>query len=397
MHAYPKNYDSLGKLRWWRLKIVALYFLAIDIRGRSRSGTPIELFLLQMINDLRFCHKFPWRHYTFDDSLKEIKHMVKPFRGKILAKASWTFHGFINPLDEILIFLEPIGSELGLLEEIFDEGLWDDFELGDDMDNPDPITDGWNRIIIIDRVKILWEDLYTMDVQIRKEEHESERICEEAEGPRVCEETEAGCESLETRLTKLIKKELKVRDAIIAELEAIIKTMEDDRNPRDRFGNMDDLFDHDHFSTGGMFEGQENDGEEEPKKEGDIKLKKDGKNEPEKEGENELEKDGKNEPGKEGENELEKEHEKEGENELDKAGENEPEQLAEDDADKEAVEDDAEKESIEKVKKEAAEKEATDDVDEDPEKDSPEDAKALTMLKKVPKPSHLKQSPYVEK
>jgi len=31
--------------------------------------------------------------------------------------------------------------------------------------------------------------------------------------------------------------------------------MADDRNPRDRFGNMENLFDHDRFDTGG---GQEN-------------------------------------------------------------------------------------------------------------------------------------------
>ena len=155
---------------------------------------------------------------------------------------------------EISNILKPTGSESDLSVEIFDDGLWDDVELGDDGDIDDPIVDGWNKIIIHDQVKILWEDLYKMDVKTRKIEHEPERICEELEGPRVCEETEAGCESLETRVAQL-EASMKVRDDIIGQLEARIKSMEDDRNPRDRYGNMEDLFDHDRFDTGG---GQEN-------------------------------------------------------------------------------------------------------------------------------------------
>ena len=155
---------------------------------------------------------------------------------------------------EIYNILKPTGSESDLSVEIIDDGLWDDLELGDDGDRDDPIVDGWNKIIIHDQVKILWEDLYKMDVKTRKIEHEPERICEELEGPRVCEETEAGCESLETRVAQL-EESMKVRDDIIGQLEARIKSMEDDRNPRDRFGNMEDLFDHDRFDTGG---GQEN-------------------------------------------------------------------------------------------------------------------------------------------
>lgn len=71
----------------------------------------------------------------------------------------------------------------------------------------------------------------------------------------MCEETEAGCESLETRLAKLMKEELNVRDDRIAQLKARTKSMEDDRarDPRDGFGNMDDFFDHDLFDTSGPF------------------------------------------------------------------------------------------------------------------------------------------------
>ncbi|CAG7894647.1 unnamed protein product [Brassica rapa] len=345
---------------------------------------------------------------------------------------------------EISNILKPTGSETDLSVEIFDDGLWDDVELGDDGDIDDPIVDGWNKIIIHDQVKILWEDLYKMDVKTRKIEHKPERICEELEGPRVCEETEAGCESLETRVAQL-EESMKVRDDIIGQLEARIKSMEDDRNPRDRFGNMEDLFDHDRFDTGG---GQENDDtDKDATKEGETETEqmaeddadkeatKDGENEPEKEskvdadkeatkeGDNELEEmaedDADKEATEDGENEHEKDSHVDADNEATKEGENEPEQMAEDDTDKEAtkeVENDPEhalqedlevmvaaaekfeKEVVEKkaaekevVEKKAWEKESTDEMDGDAEEDSPK------KTKRVPKPSRMKQSPYVEK
>ncbi|XP_048624872.1 uncharacterized protein At3g43530-like [Brassica napus] len=537
-HTYPENYESIGSLKFAkkyfqqppkkkgddppelkvtaadvlkklkkmkydgsheRLRMAVLYFLATVIFQRSRYGTPIDHFLLRMVNDLRVCHTFPWGRYTFDDSLKEIKHMVKHFRGKIpTVKASWTFPGFINPLEilafesiqvlkenfredveefddscprmcksrflangssgyalseiyeklgetkEISNILKPTGSESDLSVEIFDDGLWDDVELGDDGDIDDPIVDGWNKIIIHDQVKILWEDLYKMDVKTRKIEHEPERICEELEGPRVCEETEAGCESLKTRVAQL-EASIKVRDDIIGQLEARIKSMENDRNPRDRFGNMEDLFDHDRFDTGGGQENDDNDkdatkeGETETEQmaedDADKEATKDGENEPEKEskvdadkeatkeGDNELEEmaedDADKEATEDGENEHEKDSHVDADKEATKEGENEPEQMAEDDTDKEAtkeVENDPEhalqedlevmvaaaekfeKEVVEKkaaekevVEKKAWEKESTDEKDGDAEEDSPK------KTKRVPKPSRMKQSPYVEK
>ncbi|XP_048602054.1 uncharacterized protein At3g43530-like [Brassica napus] len=283
----------------------------------------------------------------------------------------------LDETKEISNILEPKGNEADLLVEIFDDGLWDDFELGDDGDKSDPIVDGWNKIVIEDRVKILWDDLYKMDIKTRKKEHEPARICEEpesprvckeTEGPRVCEETEEGYESLETRLTKLMKEELKVRDDKIAQLEARIKSMEDDRNPRDGFGNMDDFFAHDRFDPVGA---KENDGEKEP--------------------------------GKEGEKELEKEGEKEA---AEKNDENEPEHMAEIDADKKATKEgdnelelmaaDAEKLEKEAAEKEAAEK-AAEKVNEDAEDHSPEDGEPLTRPKRLAKPSRAHQSPYVPK
>ncbi|KAG2257664.1 hypothetical protein Bca52824_076958 [Brassica carinata] len=299
---------------------------------------------------------------NFREDVEEVDdscpRMCKDIVGEIYEKLGET--------KEISNILKPTGSESDLSVEIFDDGLWDDVELGDDGDRDDPIVDGWNKIIIHDQVKILWEDLYKMDVKTRKIEHEPERICEELEGPRVCEETEAGCESLETRVAQL-------------------ESMEDDHNPTDRFGNMEDLFDHDRFDTGG---GQEND-------------------------------DADKEATKDGENEHEKDSHVDADKEATKEGENEPEQMAKDDADKEAtkeVENEpehalqedlevmaaaaekfekevSEKEAAEKeaVEKKASEKESTDEMDGDGEEDSPK------KTKRVPKPSRMKQSPYVEK
>ncbi|RIA04623.1 hypothetical protein BRARA_K01124, partial [Brassica rapa] len=133
-HTYPENNESIGSLKFAkkyfqqppkkkadvlkklkkmkydgsheRLRMAVLYFLATVIFQRSRYGTPIDHFLLRMVNDLRVCHTFPWGRFTFDDSLKEIKHM--PFG---------TFPGFINPL-EILAF-----ESIQVLKESFREGV----------------------------------------------------------------------------------------------------------------------------------------------------------------------------------------------------------------------------------------------------------------------------------
>lgn len=93
------DYDSDGE----RLKMAVLYFLATVIRGRTRAGTPIEPFLLRVVSDLKLCQEFPWGRFTFDDSVDEIKHMVKHFRGKIPPKCTWTFPGFIIPLEVIFL------------------------------------------------------------------------------------------------------------------------------------------------------------------------------------------------------------------------------------------------------------------------------------------------------
>ncbi|XP_013624762.1 PREDICTED: uncharacterized protein At3g43530-like [Brassica oleracea var. oleracea] len=205
-----------------RLKMAVLYFLTRVIRGRTRNAYFIEPFILQAVDDLDFCNKFPWGRYTFDDCMKEIFHLRDHFaKGLPENNMQWTFPGFVIPL-EILAFecipvlresfrdpdpnclpdcprmckwkykrtgttgfaleeiykalgntkvisstLKPQGDELDLLYEIMDEGSVEDVELQDDSDKADIAVDGWNRILIKPEGKISWEDLFEMDVRTR--------------------------------------------------------------------------------------------------------------------------------------------------------------------------------------------------------------------------------------
>ncbi|XP_048595215.1 uncharacterized protein At3g43530-like isoform X2 [Brassica napus] len=236
-----------------RLKMAVLYFLTRVIRGRKRNAYFIEPFILQAVDDLDFCNKFPWGRYTFDDCMKEIFHLRDHFaKGLPENNMQWTFPGFVIPL-EILAFecipvlresfrdpdpnclpdcprmckwkykrtgttgfaleeiykalgntkvisstLKPQGDELDLLYEIMDEGSVEDVELQDDSDKADIAVDGWNRILIEPEGKIFWEDLFEMDVRTRpttQQQSEPHGIFEGQEEERVCEEPEAGGEA----------------------------------------------------------------------------------------------------------------------------------------------------------------------------------------------------------
>ncbi|KAJ4882130.1 DUF1985 domain-containing protein [Raphanus sativus] len=140
-HSYPENYQKIGSMKFARkyfkvkktkdgkekglqvteedvkeklqkmkfdgsgdrLRMLVLYFLARVLRGRSKANYFIEYFLLQAVEDLEFCTKFPWGRYTFEDCMKEIFHVRDHFRDGIPEEAQWPFPGFINPL-EILAF-----------------------------------------------------------------------------------------------------------------------------------------------------------------------------------------------------------------------------------------------------------------------------------------------------
>lgn len=82
-----------------RLKVAILYFLATVIDGKSKYGGPIDPFLLQIVDDLELCNKFPWGRFTFDHCMKEIKHVKDRLRRGLPENPKWTFPGFINPLE----------------------------------------------------------------------------------------------------------------------------------------------------------------------------------------------------------------------------------------------------------------------------------------------------------
>ncbi|XP_018459741.1 uncharacterized protein At3g43530-like [Raphanus sativus] len=314
-----------------RLKMAVLYFLTRVIRGRSRNGYFIEPFILQAVDDMDFCIKFPWGRYTFDDCMKEIFHFRDHFAMKELEdNMQWTFPGFINPL-EILAFecihvlrerfrdpdpnclpdcprickwkynrtgttwfplediyqalgntkvissiLVPQGNEVDLLYGIMDEGTLEDVELIDDSDKQDIAVDG----------------------------QAEERVCEEPKAGG-----EAGPESvkeLELRLNKRMDYGFALRDETIRLLAARVKELEQDKIQREnwsfQFGEYetgeasrgtrrDNISDYEYEKDGEVV--AEKDGEKKGgDKDGEVMAEKDGDKEAEKDGDEQAEKDG---------------------------------------------------------------------------------------------------------
>ncbi|KAF8084351.1 hypothetical protein N665_0721s0008 [Sinapis alba] len=208
-----------------RLKMDILYFLATVLDGKSKYGSPIDPFLLQVVDDLELCNTFPWGRFTFDHCIKEIKHVKDHFRRGLPENPGWTFRGFINPLEaefrelvpnyepscprmckwkftstgttgyvledlykalgetkEIYSILAPIEREQQVIYVTMDEGCWEDMELLDDGDDDDAIVDGWNKFIVREGGKIFWEDIFMEDTKSRtleKEQQDMEQLEEE--------------------------------------------------------------------------------------------------------------------------------------------------------------------------------------------------------------------------
>ena len=82
-----------------RLKVAILYFLVTVIDGKSKYRGPIDHILLQVVDNLELCNKFPWGRFMFDHCIKEIKHVKDHFKRGLPENPTWTFLGFINPLE----------------------------------------------------------------------------------------------------------------------------------------------------------------------------------------------------------------------------------------------------------------------------------------------------------
>ncbi|KAJ4914509.1 hypothetical protein Rs2_00059 [Raphanus sativus] len=355
-----------------RLKMAVLYFLTRVIRGRSRNGYFIEPFILQAVDDLDFCIKFPWGRYTFDDCMKEIFHFRDHFAMKELEdNMQWTFPGFINPL-EILAFecipvlrerfrdpdpnclpdcprmckwkykrtgttgfplediyqalgntnvissiLVPQGNEVDLLYEIMDEGTLEDVELIDDSDKQDIAVDGWNRILVEPEGKIFWEDLFEMDVRTRwtrQQQSEPHRILEGHAEERVCEEPEVGGEPGPESVKELELRLNKRMDDGFALRDETIRLLAArvKELEQDKIQRENWSFQFGEYETGEASRGarRDNIGDYEYEKDGEVVAEKDGEKEGrDKDGEVMAEKDGDKEAEKDGDEQAEKDGE----------------------------------------------------------------------------------------
>ncbi|XP_048596318.1 uncharacterized protein At3g43530-like [Brassica napus] len=79
-----------------RLKMTVLFFLGWVIRGKLKDDGHLDIFILRMMDDLDACRSFPWGCLTFEDAIKEIKHMMNHLKGEVK-------ECFIIPL-EVLAF-----------------------------------------------------------------------------------------------------------------------------------------------------------------------------------------------------------------------------------------------------------------------------------------------------
>ncbi|KAF8083133.1 hypothetical protein N665_0791s0030 [Sinapis alba] len=94
-----------------RLKMAVLFFLGRVIRGKPRDTGPLDPFILRIVDDLDVCRTFSWGRLTFEDAIKEIKHMMELLKGEV--HDACRFPGFVIPL-EVLIF-----EYIPKLEKIF--------------------------------------------------------------------------------------------------------------------------------------------------------------------------------------------------------------------------------------------------------------------------------------
>ncbi|KAF8092453.1 hypothetical protein N665_0414s0004 [Sinapis alba] len=84
-----------------RLKMAVLFFLDRVIRGKIKDTGPLDPIILRIVDDLEVCQTFPWGRLTFEDAIKEIKHVMELLKGKVHDACG--FPGFVTPL-EVLAF-----------------------------------------------------------------------------------------------------------------------------------------------------------------------------------------------------------------------------------------------------------------------------------------------------
>ncbi|CAD5318360.1 unnamed protein product [Arabidopsis thaliana] len=133
-----------------QLRVAILLFLCTIVRGRRRFGS-IHSFILKIVNDLEEVKKFSSGRNTFDDTMKEIVHLMKKrLDGKV--GIDYLFPGFIIPLKVLAFECIPEMSKqfqknvIGAKDESGEEALLLEI-VGpfDDEDTMDHIADAWNE------------------------------------------------------------------------------------------------------------------------------------------------------------------------------------------------------------------------------------------------------------
>ena len=89
--------QSMGTTCNDRLKMAVLFFLGRIIRGTTKDSAALDPFILRIVDDLDVCRTFPWGRLTFDDAIKEIKHVMELLKGEVHHATG--FNGFIIPLE----------------------------------------------------------------------------------------------------------------------------------------------------------------------------------------------------------------------------------------------------------------------------------------------------------
>ncbi|KAF3542698.1 hypothetical protein DY000_02000631 [Brassica cretica] len=82
-----------------RLKIAVLYFLTSVIAGKRKQTTKIDDFLVNIVDDLPLCRRFPWGSYTFKNCVAKIRNYVENQKG--IPNPSFCFEGFYLGLERL--------------------------------------------------------------------------------------------------------------------------------------------------------------------------------------------------------------------------------------------------------------------------------------------------------
>ncbi|KAF8080329.1 hypothetical protein N665_0954s0004 [Sinapis alba] len=328
-HEYPRSYLKLGSTKFVdfyfggeekitikdveqkllsmkpcndRLKMVILFFLGRVIRGKTKDTGPLDPFILRIVDDLEVCRTFPWDRLTFEDGIKEIKHVMELLKGEV--HDAYGFPGFVIPL-EVLAFecIPKLGKTFRLSSDNpcedcprmcksrFTKSSMRGYPLED-------IYDALGKT----KKKIWWKELYELDVAARvfTKKKEKEKITL-LEGSSSRSGLECSLKGLEERFLKFMEQGFSgLNGTVETKLEAMNSRMVAiEKNHRGEYGGGN-----------GKKENSENgeEKEEEEKEEEEKAEEEKEKDEKEEEEKEEEEKEEKNEEAEKGTDNSESEN-----------------------------------------------------------------------------------------